>query len=84
MNAPRYRYRMLPTETDLNTPPLLANFPEKVLPVGATALHSKPTGGGICFFNIRLTIIYFIYYKVDLFINLYICLNVLQSYIIDV
>ncbi|KAL2326698.1 hypothetical protein Fmac_025756 [Flemingia macrophylla] len=44
VNAPRYRYRMLPTETDLNTPPLLANFPEKVLPVGA--VHSKTTGGG--------------------------------------
>jgi len=44
VNAPRYRYRMLPTETDLNTPPLLANFPDKVLPVGA--VHSKTTGGG--------------------------------------
>ncbi|MCI17391.1 erythroid differentiation-related factor, partial [Trifolium medium] len=44
VNAPRYRYRMLPTETDLNTPPLLANFPEKVLPVGA--VHSKTTAGG--------------------------------------
>ncbi|XP_014514226.1 uncharacterized protein LOC106772367 isoform X1 [Vigna radiata var. radiata] len=43
VNAPRYRYRMLPTETDLNTPPLLANFPDKVLPVGA--VHSKTTGG---------------------------------------
>ncbi|CAJ2673431.1 unnamed protein product [Trifolium pratense] len=43
VNAPRYRYRMLPTETDLNTPPLLANFPEKVLPVGA--VHSKTTAG---------------------------------------
>ncbi|KAG5063259.1 hypothetical protein JHK85_004442 [Glycine max] len=43
VNAPRYRYRMLPTETDLNTPPLLANFPDKVLPVGA--VHSKATGG---------------------------------------
>ncbi|XP_020233560.1 uncharacterized protein LOC109813725 [Cajanus cajan] len=43
VSAPRYRYRMLPTETDLNTPPLLANFPEKVLPVGA--VHSKTTGG---------------------------------------
>ncbi|RDX73047.1 hypothetical protein CR513_47391, partial [Mucuna pruriens] len=44
VNVPRYRYRMLPTETDLNTPPLLANFPEKVLPVGS--VHSKTTGGG--------------------------------------
>ncbi|KAL9319132.1 hypothetical protein ACSQ67_015649 [Phaseolus vulgaris] len=43
VNAPRYRYRMLPTETDLNTPPLLANFPDKVLPVGA--VHSNITGG---------------------------------------
>ncbi len=42
MSAPRYR--MLPTETDLNTPPLLPNFPDKVLPIGA--VHSKPTGGG--------------------------------------
>lgn len=44
VNTPRYRYRMLPTETDLNTPPLLANFPEKVLPAGA--VQSKTTGGG--------------------------------------
>ncbi|CAI8602034.1 unnamed protein product [Vicia faba] len=43
VNAPRYRYRMLPTETDLNTPPVLANFQEKVLPVGA--VHSKATAG---------------------------------------
>ncbi|KAI5396931.1 hypothetical protein KIW84_062951 [Lathyrus oleraceus] len=43
VNAPRYRYRMLPTETDLNTPPLLANFQEKVLPVGA--VQSKATAG---------------------------------------
>uniref|UniRef100_A0A2N9ENC2 Uncharacterized protein n=1 Tax=Fagus sylvatica TaxID=28930 RepID=A0A2N9ENC2_FAGSY len=42
VSAPRYR--MLPTETDLNTPPLLPNFPDKVLPIGA--VHSKPTGGG--------------------------------------
>ncbi|KAL5558461.1 hypothetical protein UlMin_034672 [Ulmus minor] len=41
VSAPRYR--MLPTETDLNSPPLLPNFPEKVLPIGA--VHSKPTGG---------------------------------------
>lgn len=37
VNAPRYRYRMLPTQTDLNTPPLL--------PVGA-AVHSNTTPGG--------------------------------------
>ncbi|KAK7393010.1 hypothetical protein VNO78_21460 [Psophocarpus tetragonolobus] len=43
VNAPRYRYRMLPTETDLNSPPLLANFPDKVLPVGA--VYSRTTGG---------------------------------------
>ncbi|KAM6545904.1 hypothetical protein CsatB_026640 [Cannabis sativa] len=27
------RYRMLPTETDLNSPPLLSTFPDKVLPI---------------------------------------------------
>ncbi|KAL1362826.1 hypothetical protein HN51_011040 [Arachis hypogaea] len=43
VNAPRYRYRMLPTETDLNMPPLLADFPDKVLPVGY--VQSKATGG---------------------------------------
>ncbi|KAK7277286.1 hypothetical protein RIF29_18437 [Crotalaria pallida] len=37
VNVPRYRYRMLPTETDLNTPPLL--------PLGA-AVHSNTTAGG--------------------------------------
>ncbi|XP_028805785.1 uncharacterized protein LOC114760669 [Neltuma alba] len=42
VNAPRYRYRMLPTETDLNTPPLLSHFPEKVLPVAA--VQSRTTG----------------------------------------
>ncbi|XP_057974865.1 uncharacterized protein LOC131162427 [Malania oleifera] len=36
------RYRMLPTETDLNTPPLLSNLPEKILPIGAG--HSKTSG----------------------------------------
>ena len=41
VSAPRYR--MLPTETDLNSPPLLPNFPEKVLPIGA--VQSKATGG---------------------------------------
>ncbi|XP_010530159.1 PREDICTED: uncharacterized protein LOC104806788 [Tarenaya hassleriana] len=33
VSAPRYR--MLPTETDLNRPPLLKKFPEKVLPLAA-------------------------------------------------
>ncbi|KAI4352868.1 hypothetical protein L6164_007079 [Bauhinia variegata] len=42
VNVPRYRYRMLPTETDLNTPPRLSSFPDKVLPVGA--VQSKTTG----------------------------------------
>ncbi|RHN78945.1 hypothetical protein MtrunA17_Chr1g0171431 [Medicago truncatula] len=37
VNAPRYRYRMLPTQTDLNTPPLL--------PVGS-AVHSNTSAGG--------------------------------------
>ncbi|EOY17218.1 Erythroid differentiation-related factor 1 [Theobroma cacao] len=36
------RYRMLPTETDLNRPPLVTNLPEKVLPIGA--VQSKATG----------------------------------------
>ncbi|GLU06764.1 hypothetical protein SLE2022_237630 [Rubroshorea leprosula] len=40
VSAPRYR--MLPTETDLNRPPLLSNFPEKVLPIGA--VQCKTTG----------------------------------------
>ncbi|KAK3230427.1 hypothetical protein Dsin_002308 [Dipteronia sinensis] len=40
VSAPRYR--LLPTETDLNRPPLVANFPEKMLPVGA--VHSKANG----------------------------------------
>ncbi|XP_022773518.1 uncharacterized protein LOC111315777 isoform X3 [Durio zibethinus] len=40
VSAPRYR--MLPTETDLNRPPLVTNCPEKVLPVGA--VQSKVTG----------------------------------------
>ncbi|GMI90737.1 hypothetical protein like AT1G35660 [Hibiscus trionum] len=35
------RYRMLPMETDLNMPPLVTNFPEKVLPIGAV---QKATG----------------------------------------
>ncbi|PSS31837.1 Autophagy-related protein [Actinidia chinensis var. chinensis] len=29
------RYRVLPNETDLNTPPLLSSFPEKVLLIAA-------------------------------------------------
>lgn len=37
VNAPRYRYRMLPTQTDLNTPPFL--------PVGS-AVHSNTSAGG--------------------------------------
>ncbi|WCJ44156.1 Erythroid differentiation-related factor 1 [Euphorbia peplus] len=36
------RYRMIPAETDLNTLPVVANLPEKVLPV--SAVHSKATG----------------------------------------
>ncbi|XP_043713086.1 uncharacterized protein LOC122661674 [Telopea speciosissima] len=42
VSAPRYR--MLPTETDLNTLPLLSHFPDKVLPVDA--VRSK-TGGDL-------------------------------------
>jgi hypothetical protein len=41
VSAPRYR--MLPTETDLNTPPLLSNLPDKVL--HNAAVQSKATGG---------------------------------------
>lgn len=37
------RYRMLPTETDLNTLPVVSNLPEKVLPIGA--VQSRTTGG---------------------------------------
>ncbi|PQM33240.1 uncharacterized protein Pyn_38972 [Prunus yedoensis var. nudiflora] len=40
VSAPRYR--MLPTETDLKSPPLLSNFPDKVLPIAA--VHSKAAG----------------------------------------
>ncbi|KAF8405789.1 hypothetical protein HHK36_007866 [Tetracentron sinense] len=36
------RYRVLPTETDLNTPPLLPNFPDKAFPLGAG--QSKTSG----------------------------------------
>lgn len=41
-NVKAPQYRMLPTETDLNTLPLLSNIPEKVLPVGF--VHSKTRG----------------------------------------
>ncbi|KAL5778903.1 hypothetical protein ACOSQ2_009640 [Xanthoceras sorbifolium] len=40
VSAPRYR--LLPTETDLNRPPLVPNFPEKVLPIGV--VQSKANG----------------------------------------
>uniref|UniRef100_A0A2P2J5X6 Uncharacterized protein LOC105108957 isoform X2 n=3 Tax=Rhizophora mucronata TaxID=61149 RepID=A0A2P2J5X6_RHIMU len=40
VSAPRYR--MLPTETDLNTLPVVSNLPEKVLPVGF--VQSKTAG----------------------------------------
>lgn len=41
VSAPRYR--VLPTETDLNLPPLPSNSHEKILPIGA--LQSKVAGG---------------------------------------
>lgn len=41
VSAPRYR--MLPTETDLNTLPVVSNLPEKVLPISA-AVQSKFKG----------------------------------------
>ncbi|CAK9137151.1 unnamed protein product, partial [Ilex paraguariensis] len=36
------RYRMIPTETDLNMPPLLSTLPEKMLPIAA--VQSRTTG----------------------------------------
>ncbi|CAK7323550.1 unnamed protein product [Dovyalis caffra] len=41
VSAPRYR--MLPTETDLNTLPVVSNLPEKALPISA-AIQSKFKG----------------------------------------
>ncbi|PIN01718.1 hypothetical protein CDL12_25775 [Handroanthus impetiginosus] len=38
------RYRMIPTETDLNALPLLSSIPEKVLPVAADAEQSRTSG----------------------------------------
>ncbi|KAJ8760639.1 hypothetical protein K2173_015306 [Erythroxylum novogranatense] len=40
VSAPRYR--MLPTETDLNALPVVSNLPDKVLPI--VAAQSKPAG----------------------------------------
>ncbi|KAF4362453.1 hypothetical protein G4B88_016036 [Cannabis sativa] len=40
-NVTAPRYRMLPTETDLNSPPLLSTFPDKVLPI------VRPSEGGV-------------------------------------
>nr|DAD24293.1 TPA_asm: hypothetical protein HUJ06_025757 [Nelumbo nucifera] len=40
VSAPRYR--LLPMETDLNTPPLLSNFPDKGFPI--SALHPRTSG----------------------------------------
>lgn len=37
------RYRVLPNETDLNSPPLLSSIPEKVLPIAAA--ESRTRGG---------------------------------------
>ncbi|KAJ7973929.1 Erythroid differentiation-related factor 1 [Quillaja saponaria] len=56
VSAPRYRYRMLPTETDLNRPPLLSKFPEKVLPVGAVLPRTtgdSPWDGGTVASNLN-------------------------------
>ncbi|KAB5512602.1 hypothetical protein DKX38_029630 [Salix brachista] len=39
VSAPRYR--MLPTETDLNTLPVVSNLPEKVLPISAAVQSSS-------------------------------------------
>lgn len=39
---------MLPTETDLNTLPVVSNLPEKVLPISA-AVQSKFKGGKFLF-----------------------------------
>lgn len=38
------RYQMLPTETDLNTPPLLSNSHVKAFPIAA-AMPAKSSGG---------------------------------------
>ncbi|GMH22412.1 hypothetical protein Nepgr_024255 [Nepenthes gracilis] len=41
------RYRMLPTETDLNTPPLFSSLPERVLPSDYHAVQSRATNGDV-------------------------------------
>lgn len=50
VSAPRYR--MLPTETDLNRLPIISNIPEKVLPTGATP---SKTGGDTAWDNGPIT-----------------------------
>ncbi|ERN02970.1 hypothetical protein AMTR_s00134p00077650 [Amborella trichopoda] len=45
------RYRVLPTETDLNYPPLIPNIPEKVFPL--TSVGNR--AGGRVYQNIHLT-----------------------------
>lgn len=41
------QYRMLPAETDLNRPPLLADFSEKLLPLPTGGLPPRTFSGGV-------------------------------------
>ncbi|GAB2271934.1 hypothetical protein Dimus_006762 [Dionaea muscipula] len=42
------RYRMLPMETDLNMPPMVSSFPERVLPIGyGAAVQSTESNGDV-------------------------------------
>ncbi|KAL8162436.1 hypothetical protein V2J09_013925 [Rumex salicifolius] len=45
VSAPRYR--LLPTETDLNMPPLVSNLPEKAIPVEFGSLQCRTSGGDL-------------------------------------
>ncbi|KAL2538876.1 hypothetical protein Fot_20267 [Forsythia ovata] len=50
------RYQMIPTETDLNTLPLLSSIPEKVLPIAKAQSRTNgdsPWGGGPITSNLR-------------------------------
>ncbi|XP_047341458.1 uncharacterized protein LOC124945125 [Impatiens glandulifera] len=51
LSAPQYR--VLPNETDLNTPPMLSYIPEKVLPIAAAC--SRTSGGDSSWENSALT-----------------------------
>lgn len=45
VSAPRYR--MLPTETDLNMPPWPSTLPDKILPVDYGAVQSSTANEGL-------------------------------------